>query len=234
MRLEKASRKAVDYACKNFHYSKNAAPRAHDCAFSVFNDENEWCGVVCFGLGANSNLPKPYGLKQGQAAELIRVALNGKQNNVSKVLSISIKMFKKVNPLCKLLVSYADVDQGHTGVIYQATNWIYEGKVNVGQRSAFIINGLKTHNKTVYGRGVVQNISEVRKHLDPNATEFITKGKHKYIYPLDKSLIPLCKSLAKPYPKATAELPHKGEDQTFQSEGAFDSTIPLKTVLKQS
>jgi hypothetical protein len=26
-------------------------------------------------------------------------------------------------------------------------------------------------------------------------------NKYRYVYPLDKSLIPLCKSLSKPYPK---------------------------------
>lgn len=28
--------------------------------------------------------------------------------------------------------------------------------------------------------------------------------KYKYLYPLDKSLIPMCKALAKPYPKHAA------------------------------
>ena len=109
MRLEIASRKAVKYACENFHYSKIAAPRAYDFPLSVFNDKNEWCGCICYGRGANNNLLSPYGLKQGQGAELIRVALNGKQENVSKCLAISIKIFKKKNPLAQLIVSYAEL-----------------------------------------------------------------------------------------------------------------------------
>ena len=204
MRLEIASRKAIKFACENFHYSKLAPPRAYDCAFSIFNDKNIWCGVICYGKGANNNLLSPYGLKQGQGAELIRVALNGKQENVSKSLSLSIKLFKKLNPLAKLLVSYADVDENHSGTIYQATNWYFTGKYNEGTRGAFIVNGKKTHGKTIYGKGISQNINEIRKYLDKNAEEFITKGKLKYIYPLDKNLIPLCKSLSKPYPKKSA------------------------------
>jgi len=68
-------------------------------------------------------------------------------------------------------------------------------------RTGFIINGKKTHNKTVHSKGVIQSLEEVRKHLDKNAQPYITNGKRKYIYPLDKTLIPLCKSLSKPYPK---------------------------------
>ena len=46
-----------------------------------------------------------------------------------------------------------------------------------------------------------RNTFENAKSIDKNAVEYFTKGKQKYIYALDKSLIPLCKSLSKPYPK---------------------------------
>jgi dTDP-4-dehydrorhamnose reductase len=65
----------------------------------------------------------------GEFAELIRMALNGKHESTSKVLASAIKLFKKDNPICKLIISYADTGQGHKGVIYQATNWIYEGEI---------------------------------------------------------------------------------------------------------
>ena len=54
---------------------------------------------------------------------------------------------------------------------------------------------------SVHSLGLRQTLAEVRKHLDPNATEFITKGKYKYIYPLKPEMIDLCKKLHKPYPK---------------------------------
>lgn len=197
MILKKASRKAINYACNYFHYAKSVPVNVH--GYSVF-ENNEWCGVILYGSGANNNLPKPYGLRQGQAIELVRIAMNGKQNNVSKPLAISLKLIKNDIPLCKLIVSYADLDQNHTGIIYQASNWYYEGVTNIGMRTGFIINGKKTHNKTVHSKGVIQSLSEVKKHLDKNAKPYITKGKHKYIYPLDKNLVSLCERLSKPYP----------------------------------
>lgn len=203
MILEIASNKAVKYACMNFHYAKSVP--VNTFGYSVFNDKKEWCGVILYGSGANNNLPKPYGLVSGQAIELVRMALNGKQNSTSKAMSISLKLLKKKLPLCKLVVSYADIDQNHTGIIYQATNWFYTGETNKGMRTGFIINGKKTHNKSVYSKGVVQSLDEVRKHLDKNAKPYITNGKRKYIYPLDKSLLHLCKSLSKLYPKKNAQ-----------------------------
>lgn len=207
MRLEIASHKAIKYACLNFHYAK-AVP-VNTFGYSVFNDNNEWCGVILYGSGANHNISKPYGLVAGQVVELVRMALNGKQESTSKAMAISLKLLHKLLPLCNLVVSYADIDQNHTGIIYQATNWYYTGDTNIGMRTGFVINGKKTHNKSVYSKGITQSLESVRKHLDPNAEPYITKGKRKYIYPLDKSLIPLCKSLSKPYPKIAVEAQEK-------------------------
>lgn len=225
MRLEIASTKAIKYACMNFHYAKSVP--VNTFGYSVFNDAGEWCGVVLFGLGASPYVSMSLGMKQGQAAELVRMALNGKQKNVSSVLAVAIKLFSKQNPLIKILFSYADIDQNHNGTIYQATNWYFIGNVNENTKSGYIVKGKKIHARVPNSKGIKNNIHDVRRYLDPNATEHISKGKRKYIYPLDKNLIPLCKSLSKPYPKLAA-LPHKGEGQALQPEGAFDSTMPLK------
>lgn len=193
MRLEKASYKAIKYACLNFHYAK-AIP-INTFGFSVFNDKNEWCGVVLYGTGASPQIGKQYNLKQGQVIEFVRMALNGKQNQpVSKIMSISLKLLVKNIPLCKLVVSYADQEQGHLGIIYQASNWIYLGEV----KSPPIIEG--RHNKSMGG-----SIGAARKILGREPNVYYPKPKHKYIYPIDKKLIPLCLSLSKPYPKKAVE-----------------------------
>ena len=202
MRLEIASAKAIKFACINFHYAK-AVPGS-PVGFSVFNDKNEWCGVILYGYGANANIGSQYNLKQGQVLELVRMALNGKQIHTSKCMAISLKIIAKKMPLVKMIVSYADMDQDHFGTIYQATNWYYTGQCNKNTRTGFIINGKKMHNKSLHNLGKKQNIDGA-KEIDPNAIEYISKGKRKYIYPLCKSLVPLCKSLSKPYPKKAPE-----------------------------
>ena len=203
MILKKASYKAIEYACMKFHYAKSIPVNVF--GYSVF-EKDEWCGCIVYGTGANNNIANPYDLKQGQVIELVRMALNGEQSVTSKALSISLKLVKKDCPLVKLIVSYADVDQNHEGIIYQATNWYFTGHMNKDTTSGYIIHGKKTHNKTVYGKGVIQSLKEVRKHLDPNAEKFITKGKLKYIYPIDKSLTGMCEELSKPYSEINASL----------------------------
>lgn len=225
MRLEKASRKAIEYACKMFHYAKSV-PNV-GLAYSVFNDAKEWCGVVCFGIGATNNIAMPYNLNQGQVIELVRMALNGKQDSTTKALGIALRLVAKDAPNVKLIVSYADSEQGHYGTIYQATNWTY---TNYSTDNVFIVNGIRMHRRSLNSKYNTSSF-EVLKSKGLDVIPVKTKPKWKYIYPLDKSLIPMCKALSKPYPKSSAALPHKGEGQSIQIAGAFDSTMPLNGEL---
>ena len=189
MRLEIASSKAIKYACLNFHYAK-VCPVV-GIAFSVFNDKEEWCGVITFGYGASANMGKPYKLNHGQYLELTRMALNSKQESTSKAMSIAMRLIKKLCPTVKLLISYADKGQNHKGIIYQATNWFL---VDESESSGFEV---WYKGKWVHDRGPNTLPKEQRKKL----TYRKKSGKYKYVYPIDKALVDMCKKLSKPYPK---------------------------------
>ena len=149
-----------------------------------------------YGTGENNNLATEYNLKQGNVLELVRMALNGKQESTSKAMSIAIKLIKKQNPTIKLLISYADKGQNHFGTIYQATNWYF---VDENQSSGvdYFYKGKWRHDRTLntYPKDFLAKL-EKRKR----------SGKRKYLFPLDKSLIDLCKSISKPYPKKITSL----------------------------
>lgn len=78
---------------------------------------------------------------------------------------------------------------------------LYLGKMNDGERGAFIVNGKNMHPKSVYSKGWVQSVDWLRKHVDPNCQEYITKGKHKYIFVFDKKLRKEWQKKSLPYPK---------------------------------
>lgn len=189
MRLEKASTKAIKYSCLTFHYAK-VMPIV-SIAYSVFNDVNEWCGCITFGGGAGANMGMPYKLRYGQYLELTRMALNGKQESTSKAMSIAIKLIKKSCPSVKLLISYADKAQNHFGTIYQATNWYFVDDIISSGEEVFY-KGKWTHNRMS---------SQVTKEYYKTLLKRKKSGKYKYIFPLDKRLIPLCNKLKKEYPK---------------------------------
>ena len=194
MRLEKASYKAVKYACMNFHYAKRIPLVA--IGYSVFNNKNEWCGVIAYGYGSGANLGKPYNLKHGEYLELTRMALNGKQESTSKAMAISIKLLKKVAPLVKLLISYADKKQNHLGIIYQATNWYFVDETE-SSGTEVLIDGTWVHNRKA---------NEMPKKVRDRLTFRKKEGKIKYIYPLMKEIVEMCNKLSKPYLKKHASI----------------------------
>jgi len=195
MKLEKASYKAIKYSCLKFHYAKSVPVNV--LGFSVFNKKNEWCGTICYGSGATHNIGKKYNLVQGQCLELVRMALNGKQESTSKAMAISIKLVKKHKPLVKLLISYADSEQKHIGIIYQATNWYF---TDISNDANLLINGNRIHRRTSYSKYNTSSIGKL-KAQGINAEVIYTKDKYKYIYPLTKELKDKCLKLKKPYPK---------------------------------
>jgi len=193
MRLVRASKKAVKYACIKFHYA-GVVP-AQYIGYSVFNKVGEWCGVILFGGGASANMGKPYKLKYGEYLELTRMALNGKQESTSKAMALAIRLIKKDCPTVKLLISYSDKGQNHYGTIYQATNWYFVEESESSGKDYFY-KGKWRHDRTLntYSKEFLSKL-ETRKR----------SGKRKYLYPLDKGLISLCKQLAKPYPKKLSD-----------------------------
>jgi hypothetical protein len=198
MRLEIASAKAIRYACMNFHYAKRLpiAP----IGFSVFENKS-FCGCILFNRG-NVSIEKPYNLSKGSVIELIRIALNGNQSSTSKALSLSLRLLPNISPLTKLVVSYADQEQSHIGVVYQATNWYFEKEIVSVPKWICPKTQKVIHNRNVSGSGYGNAFGVRQKLYKPSELiKIYQKPKYKYIYPLDKSLIPMCKALAKPYPK---------------------------------
>jgi hypothetical protein len=194
MILKKASRKAIKYACMNFHYAK--VMPVTNLGYSVFNDKSEWCGVILYGGGATPYMGSPYSLVYGQYLELVRMALNGKQESTSKAMSISIKLVKKHNPSVKLLISYADKGQNHIGTIYQATNWYFVEETESSGVEMFY-KGRWAHPRTP---------SALPKHERDKLPKRKMAGKRKYLYPLTKEMKKMCEELAKPYPKNAREV----------------------------
>jgi hypothetical protein len=222
LRIDWATHEAAKYAVETWHYSK-CLPAGKLVKVGAWED-GKFIGVVLFGRGANHNMSKPYGLGQDQCVELVRVALTNHFTHVSKIMSLAIKFLKKTNEGIRLVVSYADLDHGHHGGIYQATNWIYEGVFNQGARQGFIINGRLRHNKSVHSLGVKQSLVEVKKHLDQNAKEVFTKGKHKYLMPLDEDMRQRIMPLAKPYPKRVKKA--MASSPEAQRQGSTDPHAP--------
>lgn len=210
MRLEKASYKAVKFACMNYHYAKRV-PMGANVSYAVFNDEGEFCGVIVYGYPATPAIGKQLKLRNGELLELRRVALNSKQKITSQALGISMRLIKKDCPSVKMLISYSDKGQNHYGTIYQATNWIFlEESESSG--TEYFCNGKWVHAR--HGKG------EIKRKL---------AGKRKYVYPIDKKLIQEYKNMGKKYPKKLSGVVESNANSQLDVECVTTTLTPLVT-----
>ena len=155
--------------------------------------------MVIYSAGANRNIGKPYGLFMGEVLELVRVALNGKQEHTSQVVAETLRRLHKDAPNVKMVLSYADSGQGHVGTIYQATNWLYVGDSK--DQPYFVIDGKPRHKKFLDSKGWPASIDWIREHVDRKAYLKSGGDKRKYLYFFDRKTRKRLGHLAKPYPK---------------------------------
>jgi hypothetical protein len=190
LRIDWATHEAARYACENWHYSK-CIPKSKLAKFGVW-ENGKFIGAIVYGVGATSSLVQAYGLKPYEGCELVRIALREHFSPVSKMLAITTRMIKKEFTGLRLLVSFADPEQGHHGGVYQAAGWLFTG--NSQASDEYIYKG-----KRWQGRSFRNNF----KGMEKSPLVQIVKGssKHRYLMPLDNAMRAQIAPLAKPYPK---------------------------------
>src|SRR5947207_1304873 len=166
LKLDWCSYEAAKYAVKHWHYSRSL-PCSKTARLGVWED-GKFIGAIVFAWGANRHLAGEYELKMTECAELCRVALAKHQTPVSRILAIAVKMLKRAMPGIRLVVSYADLNQGHEGKIYQASNWLFVGET--GHEAGITLNGKLTHRRTINSKYGTSTIEWLQKHVDPNAS----------------------------------------------------------------
>ena len=193
------------FECKPWLLKKHYAKRipAIEYSFGIY-DSGILIGVCTFG-------PPPRVMNNGESIfnntvvktiELNRLCVNDglPKNTLSYFVSKCLNMLPK--PIC--VVSYADFTFGHTGYIYQATNWIYTGLNQIHERQIFY-KGKEVHPRTACSMGFT-NISEWAKN-DSNVTQGDYTKKHRYFKFLASKTMRQKKMIADlvypilPYPK---------------------------------
>lgn len=190
-KIDWCSYEAAKFAVLNWHYSKRM-PKSKIARIGVWEDGN-FRGVVIFGVGATREMFSPYGLKPTEGCELTRIALSKHKTPVSRIVKVAIAMIKKQYPKLKLIVSFADPEQGHAGKIYQAGNWIYAGK---SPKCKFpIIDGRVAHPRMLSLR---VKAGKIRRD---QVKYVMREGKFRYLMPLTDEMRKRVGHLSKPYPK---------------------------------
>lgn len=192
LRVDWCEYEAAKYAVEKWHYS-GCMPAIKNVNLGVWEHGN-FIGSVVFSRSANANLGKMFGLDQSEFAELTRVALTDHDAPVSQIVSYAIGMLESKDSGLECLFSYADPVQNHTGVIYQAMNWLYLGR---GAKSR--VGKAPRHTEWKHSRQIDRLTDTGR--VDRDDVEWKTvPGKYKYVYPLSDSVQKQAEPMKKSYP----------------------------------
>jgi hypothetical protein len=211
-----ATFEAAKFACTNWHYSKTM-PVGKIVKIGVWERE-KFIGVVLFSRGANAHIGSQYGLDNTTVCELTRIALTKHVTPVSKIAAIAIGFLRRSSPGLRLLVSYADPEQGHHGGIYQAGGWLYVGK---SQAQASVM-----HNGKVMHKKSANNMFGTIKGMEKSPMAW----KHKYLMALDAAMREQITPLAQPYPKRIT----RAKDQDAGHPPALDGETPIRALQQNA
>ncbi len=161
------------------HYARRWTSISY--SFGLFLD-GELVGVCTYGTPSSPPLRRGVagdGFKQ-DVLELNRLCLrHNNKNEASMLVGASLKLI----PQGKIVVSFADISEGHNGTVYQACNFIYTGLS--AKRTDWKIKGKEhLHGQTIADefRGVKNRAQAMR---DKYGDDFYLKPrprKHRYIY----------------------------------------------------
>lgn len=217
LHLDFCSYEAAKSSVLRWHYSRRM-PKSKLVRIGVW-EERRFVGAIVYGVGANRHLASQFDLESTEACELVRVALApGRQHPTSQCVAVSLKLLRRQSPGLKIVVSFADLGEGHLGTIYQAGGWLYLG---FSDQSYFRIHGRIVHPRTVYDRYGPggQSLGWLRENVDPRAERVEQAPKLRYVYPFSKALRRQLVAEALPYPKTAAEVT-RGDTSGVQPEEA--------------
>lgn len=169
-------------------------------------------GVVVYGQPSPPIQRHAFRDRDFRLYELSRLVVQSPTKNAASMLvGRSLRMLSE-QP--SAVVSYADSEWGHAGIIYQATNWLYTGST-VSHDHAYIVDGVRTHPMTLRDRGVTDPKRWAKENGIPTAKPM---EKHRYFYlngnPKQKRdmLAKLVYPSDLPYPKLDKRMYDAGAD----------------------
>jgi hypothetical protein len=180
------------------HYL-HSLPGGACLAFGVFIGPS-LLGALTSGAGPTNAYLLVKDAKPDDCLTLTRLWLSDAlpRNSESRVLGIVLRNLKQHTKV-KFLVSYADPAQGHLGIIYQATRWLYTG-LSQAMPLYDVGDGKLRHSRSLshaYGTHSVQHFARhgIAVKLAPQS------AKHRYVYFLDRGWQHRLGVPQLPYPK---------------------------------
>lgn len=180
-------RKDIKDFVETHHYSKNINGVISDYCFSLKDKDGALIGGMIFGRMAMAGQYKKFSENAEDVIELRRLVLidDTLRNAESYFIGKALKYLKK-NTQIKIVVSYADLTHGHSGIVYKASNFKLHSVSPRQKKISF--NGKLYHDKSLRtkNKGILKPFSvRLRSALAAGEANWVTCDvKNCYIYTL--------------------------------------------------
>jgi hypothetical protein len=173
MRVVSLSKKVCEEFVLKKHYSRRAS--IFWAGFGLVEGD-QVVGVAVYGQPSPPIQRHSFESRDFRLYELARVVVQTPTINAASFLVANSLRLLEPKPCA--VVSYADMEQGHCGIIYQATNWLYTGATKSHDK-AYIVDGKRIHPMTLRDRG----ITDPTRWAKENGVEMVNpEPKHRYFY----------------------------------------------------
>jgi hypothetical protein len=208
MKVVKLTKSICDEFVTKKHYSKRAS--IFWAGFGLIED-NMITGVVVYGQPSPAIQKYAFEDREFRLYELSRLVVQSKTKNApSFLIGNSMKMLE--SPCA--IVSYSDMEYNHSGIIYQATNWLYTGST-ISHDHMYLVEGVRVHSMTLRDKGITSpktwakenNIQTIKPFAKHRYFQFIGDKRQK------KMMVNKLKyDIIKEYPKSEKTMYDSGED----------------------
>lgn len=183
--VKRLTRKEITPFIESWHYSKSINGCIADYCYGLFNGD-ELIGAMFYGRMAMANQWKRFSSTESNVIELRRLCCidDTPKNTESYFIGKSLRLLKK-DWGKGVVVSYADKEYGHSGIIYKASNFKMIGEIP-GAR-VIIHNGKRYHDKTIRTKykGVLKPFAKRVKDALECGEAFYKKTAGKFTYTYD-------------------------------------------------
>lgn len=219
MQIIQIDKKTAERFVLNKHYSRRAS-----IFWAAYGLVEKGCvtGVCVYGQPSPPIQKHAFKDRDFKLYELARLVIQSKTKNAASFLvANSLKLLEQPSAV----VSYADMEQNHCGIIYQATNFIYTG-ATVSHDHAYIVDGKRVHPISLRDAG----ISDPKRWAKENNIQTVKpQPKHRYFFlngnkRQKKTMLGLLTyPIIKEYPKCNQQRYNDGPLLNHQLNGVINS-----------
>ena len=180
--------------------------------------EEKFIGAIVFGQPVGRSAAESVSklINVYEVFELTRLFIHdGYGRNIeSFALSKAVDFLRRDFPHIKAIITYADGEQGHRGIIYQACNFHYQGNSSLALMPNYSVSLVGPpyqwiHSRTISSTYGSHNVEHLKKKIGHTFWRKKESSKHRYVFLLGnktekKQILKNLKHPFQPYPKNTA------------------------------